>query len=546
MESIIKDLSESIEASKKVAFTEPQRAFKMAEEALQKAQKYQLEMEEAAALFAMALACRSMTDLNGCYNYVTDAYRIYEKVNYEAGLSMTLNLFGVVYFYYANYERATEYFLKALHYANKVDDQMLVSRVYNNIGEVYRESGDYEEAISAYEHALEISESCGLVGNIPVILENLGDIYLKRETYDTAYDYFRRSFDLLINQKNGTALSEVETKLGRIHFIREEYTQAKICYDNALERLEKMGNKYFAVEVLINLAEYELKFGNEKLFVSYLNQGEEYGEALHAVKKLSQIYKLLTDYYERKCSFDLALNYYKRYHHMEQAVETTIVSQRLAIIKIEINKTLEGQEIEEMKMLNHQLEREIEMQSELLKRLEEANVNLNKEILLDELTQISSRRGVKQYLQHLFDSNEKNCKMVLMMLDIDHFKHYNDTHGHIEGDKCLQKIAARLKQVMDDHKGVLGRYGGEEFVCGVKDLSLQEAQELAELIRKSVENIKMSYEWQGEKRCVTISIGCVYGDVSRMGSMQQMYILADEQLYCAKNEGRNCVRFNVL
>lgn len=547
METLIQHLSEAIAAAKKNAFSEPQYAFEMAEKALKTARENNLRVEEAAALFVMALACRSMTDLNRCYNYTMDAYHIYEEENNETGLSATLNLFGVIYFYYANYERATEYFMKALSLAAKLDDQIIVSRIYNNMGEIYREVGNYTEALLAYEKALQICEKYSFEANIPVILENIGDIYLNQQDYDSSYEYFKRSFDLLLTMDDLTTLSEVETKLGRIHFIREEYHKSKTCYDNALHRLEKMENKYFILEVLINLAEYELMQGNEDEFMHYLNQGVRYGEEIHAVKKLSQIYKMITEFYENKNLYELALNYYKRYHHMEQAVETTIISKRLEIIKIEINKTLDGEEIEKMMMLNRQLEREIASQGRLLKNLEVANKNLTDEVLLDELTQISSRRGVKQYLEEVFEKKQTRKVMgCLLMLDIDHFKKYNDTFGHIEGDKCLKKIGEKLNEVMGSHKGILGRYGGEEFVCFVKKLHQKEAEAFAEEMRKGIESLGITYEWQGKQQTVTISIGVVYGNLSVFGTIQQMYILADEQLYKAKDDGRNCVKFKVV
>ena len=132
------------------------------------------------------------------------------------------------------------------------------------------------------------------------------------------------------------------------------------------------------------------------------------------------------------------------------------------------------------------------------------------------------------------------------MLDIDHFKKYNDTFGHIEGDKCLKKISEKLNEVMGSHKGILGRYGGEEFVCFVKKLDQNEAESFAEEMRKGVESLGLNYECQGEQRTVTISIGAVYGNLSAFGTIQQMYILADEQLYKAKDSGRNCVKFKFV
>lgn len=541
--SITEKLSESIENARLLAFKDPLLAFQMAETDLETARALGYKLQEAASLFVMALACRSMTDLNRCYTYTVEAQAIYEAEGSSTGQSATLNLLGVIYFYYANYEYATELFMKALSFAEKNDDQVIISRIYNNLGEVYREIGDYGYALDAYEKALKISEAHNFEINIPVILENIGDVYLRNRDYDESFKYFSRSMALLEVLEDFTALSEVECKLGKLYFDKGNYEEAKACYDRSLNRLEAINNKFFAIDVLINLSEYMAFIGDEKAFLKYLNLGAKYGEELHAIKKLSHIYKQLTGFFERKCIFDMALEYYKRYHHMEQTLETTVVSKKLEIIKLEINQRLSSEELVHVKMLNQQLEKEISAQVELLEKLERDNQQLTQEVQIDELTQIASRRGFRQHLENHFHNHAQPLNSgSLFMLDIDHFKRYNDTLGHIEGDECLKIIAKQLKLCLQDHQGIAGRYGGEEFICFVQGLSREETLGLAECLRLSVESLKLSYEWENQMCPVTISIGIAYEACMHFEHMHQMFVRADEQLYLAKNAGRNCVR----
>lgn len=536
-------LSESIENARLLAFKDPQLAFKLAESDLVKARTLGYKIQEASALFVMALACRSMTDLNRCYGYTLEAQAIYEAEGNSTGQSAALNLLGVIYFYYANYEYATELFMKALKLAEKNDDQVIISRIYNNLGEVYREVGDYGYALDAYEKALKISEDHAFKLNIPVILENIGDIYLRNKDYEESFKYFNRSIPLLEALEDYTALSEVECKLGKLYFEKGNYEEAKACYDRSLNRLEGMNNKYFAIDVLINLSEYMAFFGDEKSFLKYLHLGAKYGEELHSVNKLSQIYRQLTAFYERKCIFDMALEYYKRYHYMEQTLETTVISKKLEIIKLEINQRLSSEELEQVKMLNQQLEREISSQVELLEKLELENQKLAKEVQMDELTQIASRRGFRQHLEnHFQNSTQTQGSGSLFMLDIDHFKRYNDTLGHIEGDECLKIIAKQLKLSLQGYQGIAGRYGGEEFICFVQGLSHEETMVFAETLRHSVEALALCYQWEDQLRPVTISIGIAYESRMNFEQMHEMFVRADEQLYLAKNAGRNCVR----
>lgn len=535
-------LSESIENARLLAFKDPKLAFQMAEKDLEIARSLEYKLQEAASLFVMALACRSMTDLNRCYSYTLEAQAIYEIEGSSTGQSAALNLLGVIYFYYANYEYATELFMKALKLAEKNDDQVIISRIYNNLGEVYREVGDYGYALDAYEKALRICEIHDFKLNIPVILENIGDVYLRNKDYDESFKYFSRSMPLLEALEDYTALSEVECKLGKLYFEKGNYEEAKACYDRSLNRLEAMNNKYFAIDVLINLSEYMAYFGDEKAYLKYLHLGAKYGEELHAIKKLSHIYKQLTSFYERKCIFDMALEYYKRYHYMEQTLETTVISKKLEIIKLEINQRLSSEELDHVKMLNQQLEKEISAQVELLEKLEHDNKMLTREVQIDELTQIASRRGFRQHLENHYHNNVQTLQSgSLFMLDIDHFKRYNDSLGHIEGDECLKIIAKQLKVCLQDHQGIAGRYGGEEFICFVQGLSQEESLKLAECLRTTIESLKLSYEWENQLHSVTISIGVAYQAYMNFEQMHQMFVKADEQLYLAKNAGRNCV-----
>ena len=227
---------------------------------------------------------------------------------------------------------------------------------------------------------------------------------------------------------------------------------------------------------------------------------------------------------------------------MEQTIETTVISQKLEIIKIELSKLFTGQEVEKITKLNKQLEKDIGYQNILLDTMEKENKNLSVEVISDELTNIPNRRGVNSYIDKTWKESEKEpINVALLMIDIDYFKRYNDYYGHLEGDICLKKIAYCLKDVLGDKYGVLGRFGGEEFVCFIKNTEHKEVLKLTELLRSSIEMLNINYVWDKASYKVTISIGGVYGSSSDFKGSHDMYLIADEELYKAKNEGRNKV-----
>ncbi|OIP52147.1 MAG: hypothetical protein AUK31_03710 [Fibrobacteres bacterium CG2_30_45_31] len=125
------------------------------------------------------------------------------------------------------------------------------------------------------------------------------------------------------------------------------------------------------------------------------------------------------------------------------------------------------------------------------------------------------------------------------MLDIDHFKHINDTYGHPAGDEVIKGIASRIRDEVRGEIDVVARYGGEEFVVGLVDCSPEALKETAERIRKAIGD-KLFDIHRAEQIPVTVSIGSFlvrpeYRD------MKQALSFADKALYKAKNGGRNQV-----
>jgi diguanylate cyclase (GGDEF)-like protein len=124
------------------------------------------------------------------------------------------------------------------------------------------------------------------------------------------------------------------------------------------------------------------------------------------------------------------------------------------------------------------------------------------------------------------------------MFDIDHFKRVNDTYGHLAGDYVLQALA-RLISTRARREEIFARYGGEEFVILLPETQNAGAMELAEQLRKRVASYTFIFE--GEEIPITVSIG-VATITDESVSDNEAIRRADEKLYLAKAEGRNCVR----
>lgn len=161
----------------------------------------------------------------------------------------------------------------------------------------------------------------------------------------------------------------------------------------------------------------------------------------------------------------------------------------------------------------------------------------------DALTQLPNRRAFDEILQTNWDSaREMRKPLSVLLMDIDQFKNYNDLYGHQAGDHTISEVGRILEQSLQRPQDFAGRYGGEEFVVLLFDASREYTLELAERIRSQVMSKNIEHRGSSVARCVTISIGLAHIEphVSNR-SMQGFLQMADEALYAAKEQGRNCV-----
>jgi diguanylate cyclase (GGDEF)-like protein len=180
-------------------------------------------------------------------------------------------------------------------------------------------------------------------------------------------------------------------------------------------------------------------------------------------------------------------------------------------------------------------------------REELSAVNHNLQKKNDELQQLSITDGLtglynRKHIMDLFDleitrSRRHDNGLVVLMLDIDHFKKVNDTYGHQVGDRVMQQVAELLDQAVRDCDHV-GRYGGEEFLMVLPDINIQDAAVVAERVRQSV--AKLQCGGKEEAFSITISIG-IAGYPTDGENAELLLSSADNALYQAKTDGRNCV-----
>ena len=186
---------------------------------------------------------------------------------------------------------------------------------------------------------------------------------------------------------------------------------------------------------------------------------------------------------------------------------------------------------------------EIEMTN---KELAEANKKLEQLSRTDELTRVANRRHFDEaLLNNIRRQSRHQLPLTLFICDIDCFKKYNDSYGHLAGDRCLADVAQSIKSNFSRAGDLVARYGGEEFAVILPGVDKETALILAERMRFNVQNLKIIHNFAIiENKVVTISVGVTTHRSDKHTTMDMLIERADKALYLAKENGRNKVQYS--
>ena len=196
---------------------------------------------------------------------------------------------------------------------------------------------------------------------------------------------------------------------------------------------------------------------------------------------------------------------------------------------------------------------DITEQHKRMEELKELLVQRESQALMDAVTGIPNRRCFNDFLKREWGRAKREKSGVsLLMVDIDHFKDFNDKYGHKAGDECLAKIAHVMASSVNRSTDLVARYGGEEFAVVLPKTDAKGAEQVAELIRKKVSTLKFANGETNVYQVVTVSIGCAsIVPLMSLAKVNEDVLIkaADRALYEAKKHGRNTVsvqdlRFN--
>jgi diguanylate cyclase (GGDEF)-like protein len=182
------------------------------------------------------------------------------------------------------------------------------------------------------------------------------------------------------------------------------------------------------------------------------------------------------------------------------------------------------------------------------KLLREQTMVLRSQTFSDGLTGIANRRHFDVAIEkEMRRAMRTDSPLSLLMIDIDHFKDYNDHYGHQQGDDCLIRVAAELAAMLQRPTDLLARYGGEEFAAILPDTDAAQALGMAEAIRQRAADLRIPHARTGnDVKHITVSIGVATQQPQQQLAISALIGAADRALYLAKRAGRNRVMVQPL
>lgn len=178
----------------------------------------------------------------------------------------------------------------------------------------------------------------------------------------------------------------------------------------------------------------------------------------------------------------------------------------------------------------------------LIRSLTQTQVRLRELSRVDELTGLYNRRHFESAVQQLWQrASFGRTPLAIFMIDVDHFKMFNDHYGHPAGDACLKEVCQEFRQTLNGQGVIVARYGGEEFIAAIPNLDEAATLALAEQVRAQVERCQIPHARSTTSTVATASLGVAWCEARPGMKVEHLMSLADGALYDAKHQGRNRV-----
>ncbi len=517
----------------------------------------------------------NLNKLDQAYNNVLNAYQ--HAIDYEQTLLLAhvYHAFGQYYLKINNYARSIDQLKKGIVSAEESQDFYILVRLHVELANAYDKAEDITAAKTHFETAFSLAKRLDSVEFMPRVHEQLALFYERNHFKDNAYIHYKAYLDSnLIVQENRrierikniefqtklkTAIQETETYRALSEQLQKNYKQMQVLSDigrsmTATHDLEDIFTLiYDNINQLMIADTLALGFYNEKdkaldidLYIENNLRQPPFSLSLESKTSLS-VYCFLN---QETIKLNDVKKEYKAY-----IKEVSSSRGDLMLSAMYAPLIVEGETIGTVSIQAKNRNMYTNMHEVLLQTLASylaiaiKNAKYTKELAIlnqklkflsesDGLTGIPNRRLFDETLVSMWSQAEKQASPLSMLfIDIDDFKAFNDTYGHLTGDEVIKDVAHYL----DNHKAddyFVARYGGDEFVMLLPNTELEDAKQYATQLVQSIHALKHLKDVSAK---ITVSIGLSTIKPDQNTHPEQFIKHADQQLYQSKNQGKNAV-----
>lgn len=475
-----------------------------------------------------AEALYRMNQLNELVEHAIKGLTIQKTYDFFELEAKSYNLLGAYFVNAGDLQSALNYYLTGKDLAKKHQMNHMLKIFYNNFGDLYLRLKDYEHAIHYFnrarllipEHSTQITDVCELELTC-TRYGNLIDAYLRIGQTEKALYVADELLAILCDGYVKNCSAMFYGLLTRLNYAKGKYLQghssAKLFIRSVLEKTDVM----ILSDVYLPMTEFFLE---ENL----LDEARTLLDFLKALKKdftdpyqLVELNKLCIIYYKKSNDDEHLFKAYEEYYQANFNYELAMNQEKRKNIQIQMELH------DSIKTQNRMLEKNRE-----LERMSEH----------DALTGLANRYSMNKYCEQMFETalNEQQ-NFGVIIVDIDYFKQYNDTYGHIEGDHCICQIAHKLEEAGSGLITV--RFGGDEFLVMGAGYQKEKFISIGEMLCKEVEALQVQHKASKASHYVTVSLGIVNRIPKGTDTIIDFIQMADIALYKVKKTKRNSYGF---
>lgn len=517
-----KALREKINRAMGLYSNDPVMAMKLAKQILREGNAQKDDEAVAFGHYIMGASLFSEGKREGMLKHAQHAVAYFSNSDDYLALSKSQNLLGIAYSSIEEYQHSMENYMDALHTAERSPKCRTMKHILlNNIGTCYYAFGDNKTALRYTQKTYKriMKQKKPDINLLNKICYNLSDMYERVGEMEKALFYVNECAKLLEGNQNPVEKILYYCRRTKLFYACGDEENGNLFSDKLIERIKLGESSYEFLDDIEWIALHQIERGEVDRADYLADYLADYADMTGFILDKIRSYRVQAFYFEHIKDYERAVFYFKRIDQMNQEYKSEL-------LKIQL-KAVENKEKLEKKM------------EEFKYRMEYKEIESSK----DALTGLFNRRSMSKVLERYIERGRtKGTTTGCIFIDIDYFKEYNDTYGHVKGDEILKIISAACIRTEKDRQHIhFARYGGDEFFGMLSGYSDEEIISIAGEIYECIRELNIEHKHPHAKGHITFSAGIVNMKLGDGHSIIDIVNKSDKALYHAKESGRDAI-----